>query len=142
MWNRLKAANGGILVVGHGTRLPSGAQQLLELEMQIRLLLPGLPIQPSFLELAEPTISQAMSELAQQAVKQVLIVPILLFEAAHALSDIPDAVHQAANQEGISVMGQSLPLGTHAAALELSEFRFRQALRCRQSNGCLIAPIC
>lgn len=142
MWKRFKAVNGGILVVGHGTRLASGVQQLLELEAQIRVLLPGIPIQPSFLELAEPSISQAMTELARQAVKQVLVVPILLFEAAHALSDIPEAVETAASQEGIVVFGQSLPLGTHAAALDLSKFRFEQALRCRQSNGCMMAGAC
>ncbi len=142
MWDRYKAVNGGVLVVGHGTRLASGVEQLLDLSRQIGILLPGIPTEPSFLELAQPTIPQGIDQLQRQGVKQILVVPILLFEAAHALADIPETVHKAANEDGIAVLGQSAPLGTHAAALGLSDFRFQQALRCSQPKGCLIAGGC
>jgi len=142
MWERFKVLNGGVLVVGHGTRLASGVEQLLDLSRQIGVLLAGIPTEPGFLELAEPTIPQAMAQLRTQGVQQILVVPILLFEAAHALADIPEAVDKAACEEGITILGQSAPLGTHIAALGLSDYRFRQALRCSQPKGCLMAGGC
>ena len=142
MWERFHALKGGVLVVGHGTRIASGVSQLLDLSHQIQSFVPKIPTQASFLELAEPTIPHAMFRLREQNVRLVLVLPILLFEAGHAQSDIPEAVRKAAECEGISVLAQSPPLGTADAALALSEFRFSEALRCRNLGGCLTAGGC
>lgn len=142
MWERFKSLQGGVLVVGHGTRLASGVAQLLDLSRQIQRRLPTLSVEAAFLELAKPTIFDAMLSLHANGVRRVFVVPILLFEAAHAQTDIPDAVKDAARTLEILVFGQSTPLGTHPAALEISEFRFKQALRCQSSAGCLMAGAC
>ncbi len=142
MWERFQAEKGGVLVVGHGTRVATGVEQLVELSRQLQSRFGMLPVEASFLELAEPTISQAMGRLRLRGVRRVIVVPILLFEAAHAQSDIPDAVRDAAEAEGLSVLAQSTPLGTAEAALSLSEFRFTEALRCTNADGCLMAGGC
>ncbi len=141
-WNAFKENKGGLLVVGHGTRRADGVAQLLELANRMRELAPDLPIEASFLELAEPTISEGLLRLKNRSVKQVLVVPVLLFEAAHAKSDIPEAVEEAASSFGIQVIGQSSPLGTTTAALKLSTRRFQEAMRCTNEYGCLRAGGC
>ncbi len=80
-----------------------------------------------FLELSEPTIETGVARLAERGVRQLLVLPILLFEAAHAKADIPEAVAQAAIRYGLKVAGQTSALGTLPAAVELAERRFRTA---------------
>lgn len=142
MWERFKALQCGLLVVGHGTRLASGARQLLELATQIRQLAPEVPIEASFLELCEPTIADGVVSLQRQGVRQLMVIPVLLFDAAHAQSDIPDAVRKAVAERGMTVISQTTPLGNNAATIELSERRFMEALRCQHPKGCLEAGAC
>jgi sirohydrochlorin cobaltochelatase len=141
-WNAFKKNRGGLLVVGHGTRRADGVGQLLTLTLRMQQLLPDLPIEASFLELAEPTISTGLSRLKDNGAFSVVVVPVLLFEAGHAKSDIPDAVNDAASKFGMRIVGQSSPLGTTLAALELSARRFREAMRCTHISGCLRAGGC
>ncbi|MFM7930594.1 MAG: sirohydrochlorin chelatase, partial [Pirellula sp.] len=77
----------GVLVVGHGTRKPHGQAQLIELVEHMREIEPTWTIEPSFLELAEPTIAQSVAALHDRQIKRIIVVPILLFTAAHAKSD-------------------------------------------------------
>jgi len=136
-------SRGGILVVGHGTRNSAGVQELVVLVDSMRDLLPeGFPIEASFLELANPTIDQAVEKLHSQNCEELLVIPILLFTAAHAREDIPDAVRAAVEPRSIRVVAQSTSLGTDEAALELSQDRFMSALQCRNREGCLRASAC
>ncbi|MCY3007076.1 MAG: sirohydrochlorin cobaltochelatase [Planctomycetota bacterium] len=125
-----------VLVVGHGTRKPSGQQQLKELVEQMRRIEPSWRIEASFLELAEPTIEQAIEFLSSQQVRRILVVPILLFTAAHAKSDIPDAVAQCAQKHGIEVVGQTTSLGTTQEVIALSNRRYHEITSQAQQRGC------
>ena len=150
-WTRFRDEGGGVLVVGHGTRNASGVQQLLELVQQMNLFLAGcvrradigmrgqmressekpfrgVPIEASFLELAEPSIEIGIQRLHDRGVKKILVVPILLFTAGHANEDIPQAVEPVASQLGLEIVGQSSALETHPQVLALSRLRFEQAI--------------
>jgi sirohydrochlorin cobaltochelatase len=136
-------SKGGILVVGHGTRNAAGVQELIDLVKSMRERLPeGVPIEASFLELANPTIDHAVEKLQALGCEKLLVIPILLFTAAHAREDIPDAVRAAVESRSIEVAAQSTSLGTEEAALKLSQERFIAALRCRNRKGCLRASAC
>jgi sirohydrochlorin cobaltochelatase len=125
-----------VLVVGHGTRKPSGQQQLKELVEHMRRIEPSWRIEASFLELAEPTIEQAIEFLSSQQVRRILVVPILLFTAAHAKSDIPDAVAQYAAKHGVEVIGQTTSLGTTQEVIALSNRRYHEITSQAQQRGC------
>ena len=134
---------GGILVVGHGTRNASGASELLELVQSMKARLPDcLPIEASFLELANPTIDEAVEKLNSKNCQNLLVIPILLFTAAHAREDIPDAVIEALKSRGMKTLAQSTSLGTDESALKLSEERFLSSFRCQNAAGCLKAGAC
>ncbi|MFO0011667.1 MAG: sirohydrochlorin chelatase [Planctomycetota bacterium] len=125
-----------ILVVGHGTRKAAGADQLRQLVESMRQQAPGAPLFESFLELAEPSIEEALERVAASGLRRVKVVPVLLFAAGHAKSDIPDAVAAAASKLGIEVLGQSPPLGTGRCVLELSETRYEEIGLRGFSAGC------
>lgn len=126
----------GVLVVGHGTRKPSGQGQLLQLVEQMRQSEPDWAIEPSFLELASPTIEQAIAKLSLQEVRRIIVVPILLFSAAHAKSDIPDTVEASAKEHRITVVAQTPSLGTNPEVIALSNRRYMEITAQALQNGC------
>lgn len=126
----------GILVVGHGTRKPSGQKQLMQLVEQMRQIEPSWPIEPSFLELASPTIQQGIERLSGSGMRRIIVVPILLFTAAHAKSDIPDAVEACAKNFQISVVAQTPSLGTSPEVIALSNLRYQEIAHETTSAGC------
>ncbi len=136
LWTQFNRDGGAILVVGHGTRNPSGARQLLELVRQMQMKMPAAKLFGCFLELAEPSIEQAIERLHAQGIKKTLVVPVLLFTAAHALQDIPDTVSEAAKRFGIEVIGQTGSLGTHESVVALSQVRSSEVIALGTGQPC------
>lgn len=118
----------GYLIVGHGTRDLTGQEQMRTVARQTAALLSPIPTELAFLELAEPTIEEGVSALANRGVRRLVTLPVLLFRARHADHDIPEAVKEAAAKHGIAVVGQANPLELQVPVLELSAARFREAL--------------
>ncbi|HBE67665.1 MAG TPA: hypothetical protein DDW52_05895 [Planctomycetaceae bacterium] len=118
----------GYLLVGHGTRKAEGARQLEGVFEQFSQQLPAGMAAYCFLELAEPSIPAAIEDLRRRGIKRIVVVPLLLFTADHALADIPDAVQAAAEKFGVEVLGQTSSLGCDPAILQLSAMRFRDAV--------------
>jgi sirohydrochlorin cobaltochelatase len=116
----------GILMVGHGTRQVAGQRQFLDLAAATATYLPGIPLEACFLELAEPTIEQALRQLATRC-QSAIILPLLLFSAGHAKQDIPDEVQNVARQIDFPILGQVSALEHHPAVLQLSAIRFQEA---------------
>jgi sirohydrochlorin cobaltochelatase len=134
-WEAWTGRSGGLLVVGHGTRNSQGVQQLLTLSQQIAEIASPCPVEGCFLELAQPSIEEGVQRLASRGVRRLVTLPILLFEAGHAKSDIPQAVTQAAREAGVLVEGQSPPLGCSAEVLALSHQRLFESIE-REEGRC------
>ncbi|MBX3421441.1 MAG: sirohydrochlorin chelatase [Pirellulaceae bacterium] len=127
----------GVLLVGHGTRDRQGQEQFLELFRHFARFVSPLTSQPAFLELAEPTISQAVERLTESSlIRRLIVVPALLFTAGHAEEDIPRAVQSAVDSLehkcNLHIIGQTPTLECSTEVLELSATRFRQAMSCGQ----------
>lgn len=129
-------SDSAILVVGHGTRKLEGAEQLRTMVQRMRDLQPRVPMYESFLELAQPSIEDAIARMGQDGVRSAIVVPVLLFSAGHAKSDIPEAVANAATPFGIRILGQTSPLGTSEPAIALSQVRFREIAKEGIVSGC------
>jgi sirohydrochlorin cobaltochelatase len=132
---------GALLLVGHGTRSPAGQHQLLALAQSMQNHYPEIRMQPCFLELAVPNIETGLRQLRDSGIKRLLIVPILLFTAGHAMDDIPTAVAQNADQLGMEVIGQSPPLNLHPQVLALSQLRCSETIRSRFDSDILFNEI-
>ena len=95
------SVNYGLLIVGHGTRSEVGTAQFLALAERIRKSAGGqLAVEPAFLELQQPDIDAAVGNLVAQGVKQLVVMPLLLFAAGHAKEDVPNAVAAALARRG------------------------------------------
>jgi sirohydrochlorin cobaltochelatase len=117
----------GVLVVGHGTADPVGVAETRVVADRIAEILPGVPVGLGFLEVLGPTIADAMATLAAAGCREVIVAPLLLFEAGHAKRDIPDALlAEAATQR--MLVHQAGPLGCHPAIVALARRRRREAV--------------
>ncbi len=138
--DRLSELQCGVLVVGHGTRKPAGQNEFLRLATQLSELLAAPPVEPAFLELATPSIADGVKRLAEQGCKRIVVLPVLLFSAGHAKSDIPDEAKRAAIEFGLHYLGSGAPLETHPGAIELSERRFSEALNAVNEDIDVLPP--
>jgi sirohydrochlorin cobaltochelatase len=118
----------GLLVVGHGTRDPAGAQQLRQLAELVACRLPAAVVRAAFLELATPDIATGMRELAAERVTCVTAVPLMLLAAGHVKRDIPLLLDRAAQQAGLARVVQTSHLGVDQRLVALSAQRYREAV--------------
>jgi sirohydrochlorin cobaltochelatase len=118
----------GLLLVGHGTREPAGIAEFDELARKVAARLAPKPVAPCFLELAEPGIAEGIDRLAAQGVRRLLVAPVLLFAAAHAKRDIPEAVAAAVERWPGMTWRQVPHLGLDRRVFELSARRLAEAV--------------
>ena len=110
-----------MLLVGHGSRREKSNEQVrtLAAELEARL---GVPVDAGFLELAEPSIPDAIAGLAP-TVSAVSVVHLSLFAASHVKNDAPAALRRArANHPGVTFHNGS-HLGVHPALIDLLDDR-------------------
>ena len=84
-----KSRDPALLIVGHGSRDPRGAQEFHELVALIRERNAGLPIEGGFIELSRPPISECVERLVGSGSHEISAVPLMLLAAGHAKDDIP-----------------------------------------------------
>lgn len=117
----------GVLIVGHGTTSPVGAEECRRVAAMVAEILASHRVELGFLELVEPSIDAAVAALSAAGCRQVVVVPILLFAAGHARQDVPEAVRRAAEARGIAVR-QADVIGCHEAVVELARVRHEEAV--------------
>lgn len=117
----------GVLVVGHGTADPIGAEETREVARQTAAALAPMPVELGFLEVIGPSIGDGMRDLVARGCHRVIVAPLLLFTAGHARRDVPEAVIEAAARHHLEV-AHAAALGCHPAMVELSRQRRRESL--------------
>lgn len=85
-----------IIVFAHGSRDPLWHQPIEAVAQRLRFLQPDTPVACAYLELTEPSLTQACDSLLQQhpGVTGVRILPMFLGMGKHAREDLPMLVTQ------------------------------------------------
>ena len=123
----------GVLLVGHGTRSEAGIGCVEQLRRLVAERMPDRPVEHCFLELHERSIRTGLENLIAAGARQVAVVPLLLFAAGHAKSDIPRECLAAADSR--VDLHQAEALGCHAALIELSQLRYLQTASLPEGNS-------
>jgi sirohydrochlorin ferrochelatase len=79
-----------LVVLAHGTRDRAGQEQIKQWVAQLAHGL-GRPVRLAWLECLLPTLEDVLKDCAGQSL-QVIILPLLLFRAAHAKVDVPKVI--------------------------------------------------
>ncbi|MFB6298115.1 MAG: sirohydrochlorin chelatase, partial [Salinirussus sp.] len=110
-----------VLLVGHGSRRERSNEQVRTLASDLEDRL-GVPVDAGFLELAKPSISDAIGGLAP-TVSRLTVVQLSLFAASHVKNDVPLAVQQARTEHSDLTIHSGAHLGVHPALIDLLDDR-------------------
>src|SRR5579859_2757412 len=85
----------GVLLMGHGSRDPAGAEEFLALTRAVAAAPPlrDVEVVPGWLEFAGEhveSIQQACRHLVDRGARRIAAVPLILFAAGHGSHDMPD----------------------------------------------------
>jgi sirohydrochlorin ferrochelatase/(2Fe-2S) ferredoxin len=109
-----------VVVAGHGSRRERSNEQVRELAAGLEGRL-GLPVDAGFIELADPSIEEAIGTLAP-SVSDVTVLPLSLFAASHVKADVPLVVNRARAEHDIQ-LHNGRHLGVHPSIVELLDDR-------------------
>ncbi|MGW0993980.1 sirohydrochlorin chelatase [Streptomyces sp. NPDC002523] len=84
-----------LVVIAHGSRDPRHAATVHALVQRVRSLRPGLRVETGFLDFNVPSVQGVLESLAEEEVRDVVALPLLLTRAFHAKADIPAVLRQA-----------------------------------------------
>ena len=92
--------NKALLIIAHGSRLGASNDEVIELRDSLESIL-GTQFslyKVAFLELCDPSITQAISELATTGVREIVVLPYFLNKGRHVTEDVPGELQQMREQ--------------------------------------------
>ena len=87
----------GLLVIAHGSRRAESNDEIIELTNKVSAHADGQfdHIACAFLELAQPSIPDAIQALVDQGVQSMVVMPYFLANGMHVAKDIPAFLDEA-----------------------------------------------
>ena len=142
-----KTAKIGVLLVGHGSRLPYGQDVVSKLGEMYKQNSDYI-VEVGFMNMNKPTIPGAINSLAKKGVEKIIVTPVFLAHGVHTKQDIPhilgldsghehsqghghDHSHQDAEDEEIEFDGEIIytePLGADPRLVDIIGDRVAKAL--------------
>ncbi len=141
-----KTAKIGILLVGHGSRLPYGKDVVSKLAEMYKENSDYL-VEVGFMNISEPSIPAAINKLAKEGVEKIIVTPVFLAHGVHTKQDIPHILglddghshshdhghshHEEEEQEEVKFEGEIVytePLGADARLVDIIKDRVANAL--------------
>ncbi len=111
-----------VLLVGHGSRDESANREFEALVDGHRALHPEIETAHCYVELAKPSLAEALDSWAQRA-QEVIVTPVFLFTAGHTKNDIPLAIAQARSKYPQVRFRAARALGVHPSLVEIANER-------------------
>ena len=118
----------GIILVDHGSMRPEANDLLLEVTEMFRRDTGAAIVEPAHMELAAPSIAQAVQSCVDRGATRVIIHPYFLAPGRHSTSDIPRLVEEAAREAGGVPFTVTEPLGLDSRIGEVVLQRIETAL--------------
>lgn len=78
-----------IILFAHGARDPEWAQPFHKIRDLVVEQFPTTPVKTAFLELMQPSLVDAVTELHAQDIQHITLVPLFLARGGHLKQDIP-----------------------------------------------------
>ncbi|HXT42758.1 MAG TPA: CbiX/SirB N-terminal domain-containing protein [Pseudonocardiaceae bacterium] len=114
-----------MLVVGHGSRDADGVDEFWALAGTIRAAAGELLTGFGFIELASPTVDEAIDDLVARGATEIVSVPLVLLAAGHLKNDGPAALARARERHPQVRFTLARDLGIEPNVLEVVTDRIR-----------------
>jgi uroporphyrin-III C-methyltransferase len=118
----------GVLVVGHGSRRREANDDVRDAAQAIAQLGDFALVEPAFLEIEHPNISEGFAHLVERGAKEILVHPYFLSPGRHTRGDIPVEVQTAAAEHPGIRFHISEPLSAHPLVISASVERIRESI--------------
>ncbi|WP_459503370.1 sirohydrochlorin chelatase [Bacillus sp. C1] len=128
----------GIVYIGHGSRLQEGNEQFIHFVKSVINERSESIQKVGFLELTTPTVQDAVTEAIRDGATEILIVPVLLFAAAHYKRDIPFEIKKVQKLYPHITFSVVPPFSTHPLMIELIVKRIRETTPIANSEIVLV----
>ncbi len=117
------AASGGatkraVVLVDHGSRAPEAHAVLDEMAARLRRRLPGRIVEVAHLELAPPSLADAIARCVAAGAREVVVHPYFLAPGTHAGRDVPAQAAEAARRHPGLRVRVTEPLGAHEGIVD------------------------
>ncbi|MGW2560418.1 sirohydrochlorin chelatase [Streptomyces sp. NPDC001514] len=116
-----------LLVIAHGSRDPRHAATVHALVRRVRSHRPELRVSTAFLDFNAPSVPQVLERMANDGVRDVVALPLLLTRAFHAKADIPSVLNEARARHPRLRITQADVLGPSPLLLDALERRLYEA---------------
>jgi sirohydrochlorin cobaltochelatase len=116
-----------VLLIGHGSPHADGNAEYLQLAHDLGAHL-GVTVQPCFLELAEPSISEGIRLCVEAGAQRVAVLPLFLGPAGHQKNDVPVLLAEAREQYPGVDFRYGTPIGAQYQLVRVLEERAAEAL--------------
>jgi len=92
----IDAPEAAVLLVAHGSRVQTSNQEVVDLAGRLaENLAPGQAATHAFLEMAQPSIPEAIDTLVDGGAPRIVLIPYFLSAGRHVIEDIPALVDAA-----------------------------------------------
>jgi len=116
-----------IVLFAHGARDPEWAQPFEKMRAQIQARVSDTPVQLAFLELMQPSLSDAIANLDAQGVQRITLIPMFLARGGHLKNDLPKIIAQIQTQHPNLALHVSPAIGEVDSILQqLSDWVVRE----------------
>jgi sirohydrochlorin ferrochelatase len=78
----------GVLLIGHGSRLPYGKDVFSKLAEMYKEN-SNYPVEVGYMNISKPSIPAALNKLAKEGVEKIIVTPVFLAHGVHTKHDIP-----------------------------------------------------
>ena len=114
----MSAGGTAIVLVDHGSRLAEANQVLEDVAAELRERLPGQRVWVAHMELAPPSLAEAIDGCVAEGAEEVVVHPYFLAPGRHSTRDIPRLAEEAAARHPALRIRVTPPLGVHAGLVE------------------------
>ncbi len=110
----------GVLLVAHGSRRDEANRELFAHLERLRAYFGTTLIEAGFMELASPSIEDAVGRLIEGGAEEVVVLPFFLFRGMHTTEDVPGLVKKAVERYNPCVSVRLLePVGAHPLVFDI-----------------------
>lgn len=110
-----------LVIAAHGTREEAGVAQCRALAKRVAEMLPGRKVTLGFVELAEPSIAEAVADALEgreiTGDADAIVVPLMLATGGHVREDIPESIDEGRGDADVRYARPLLPSPLLMAAL-------------------------
>ncbi len=116
-----------LVLVDHGSRAEAANETLEEIAGLLRKARPDQLVIVAHMELAPPTLAEAVARCAAEGAQRVTVMPYFLAPGRHTTRDIPELVREVAGAHPELEVLLAPPLGVHAKLVEVILDRLAEA---------------